>query len=144
MVGVLGTTVTALYLVRLNLSQEHPFSLYLSLSLAFFPSAVPDRNIKQMGKNAHAIMIYDDCMQGAQVFFNDPGSRQEEERGIDRGVNRYNHTAFICRYAYDEQVPLIRACRKCSRMHDHNTHSLTLIYNTRFMNIWVPLQQRSS
>lgn len=51
--------------------------------------------------------------------------RGKKRGGTDRGVNRYNHTLFICRYAYDEQVPLIRAERKCSTswagIRDHNT-----------------------
>lgn len=74
-------------------------------------------------------MIYDHCMQGAKSLLMTLAvdRRGKKRGGTDSGVNRYNHTLFICRYAYDEQVPLIRAERKYrtfwTRMHDHNTQT---------------------
>lgn len=40
----------------------------LPASPIFPPTSVPDSNIKQVGKNEQAIMIYDQCMQQLLTF----------------------------------------------------------------------------
>lgn len=53
--------------VSLNLLRAfHP--LFLSPPPPFLPPTVPDSNIKQVGKNGQAIMIYDQCMQQLLTF----------------------------------------------------------------------------
>lgn len=127
MVGVLGATITALSSTTKSLPGTPFLSLSLSRSLSF-PVLSWAETLNKWGKctcNYDLWSLY----AGSAGVFNDPGSRQEEEKGTDRGVNRYNHMAFICRYAYDEQVPLIRACRKCSRIQDIWISGFLLHYN---------------
>lgn len=56
--------------------------LFCSPPSPFLPPTVPDSNIKQVGKNGQAIMIYDQCMQQLLTFIMTVvgGRRREGER----------------------------------------------------------------
>lgn len=71
------------------MSQLYPLTLFSSAiksrpgtpSLSLYYT-VPDRNIKQLkGKNAHAIMIYDHCMQGAKSLLMTLAVEEKREGG---------------------------------------------------------------
>lgn len=53
----------------------------LSQPPPFLPPTVPDSNIKQVGKNGQAIMIYDQCMQQLLTFIMTVVGGRERERG---------------------------------------------------------------